>query len=351
MRNLLRLLVGVVLALGSSVAAGEFPALPEEQKVRLRQAFHLAEQLGPAVWPGFDGRQAPVLLIVEETEYLLNREQAPEGFAAVPGDAFNELPVFARRRTFAPNLQASFPAIGTETVVVGTAEQTKLSPTAWTVIVAHELFHVFQAAHGLNEKILALGIGPPGDPSWHLNFPFPYQDRDVQYAMHLLGYALYRTVILPNDEKTATVTYDARTAYEALSNLIHLLELRYRDPRQVNYLRYQTGKEGVARYVEYRLAERAAQDNYQPLPEFAAAEGFIPYAKLWEEKYSSQLLLIKNAGRVSRNRVEFYGLGHGLALTLNRVDPGWKARYFEPGVWLDDLLRAALDIPEPEATE
>ena len=46
---------------------------------------------------------------------------------------------------------------------------------------------------------------------------------------------------------------------------------------------------------------------------------------------------------MSRSRLEFYSLGLGVALTLDRLDPSWKARYFEPGVWSDDLLREALD--------
>jgi hypothetical protein len=32
----------------------------------------------------------------------------------------------------------------------------------------------------------------------------------------------------------------------------------------------------------------------------------------------------------------------GKALALDRVSPGWKEKYFVPGVWLDDLLAAAV---------
>lgn len=347
MRTMLRLFAGLLLTATGTAAAEAFPPLPDVHKVRLREAFHLVETLGPTVWPEFDGRGAPVLLIAGETEYLLNQDEAPGGFAPIANDDFNGRPVFARPRTLAPNLRAAFPAIGKETVVVGTAEQTELSPTAWTVIVGHELFHVYQDRRGLNKKIRSLAIGPADDANWHLNFPFPYQDRDVQYAMHLLGYSLYRTVTLPGDADKSEVSYDARTAYEALSNLLTLLENRYRDPRQANYLRFQTMSEGVARYVEYRLARQAALSDYQPQADFAAAPGVVSYQELWRQKYETQLFLIKHAGRVSRSRTEFYGLGHGLAMVLDRTDPSWVDCYFDPGVWLDTLLKASLGIPEP----
>ncbi|MGH9861814.1 MAG: hypothetical protein ACRD35_00145 [Candidatus Acidiferrales bacterium] len=318
-------------------ATPPFQPLPEEQKLCLREAFHLAQLLGPVVWPSFDGHDVPVLLIMGETEYLLNRNEAPSGFIAVQGDQFKQRPVFARPRVFPPNLQASFPAIGTETVVVGTAEQSGLSPAAWVLIVTHEFFHVFQAAHGLNAKIMALAIGAPEDSDWHLNFPFPYDDADVSTALHLLGDALYRAVA-----KGEPNLSPAKTAQEALSNLIRVLELTTNDPRHANYLRYQTGKEGVARYVEYRLAERASHSDYQPLPEFTTLPGVKPYAAVWNESYASQLEQLWDVGRVNRKRVDFYCLGQGLALLLDRFDARWKSRYFEPGVWLDDLMKGAV---------
>jgi hypothetical protein len=33
----------------------------------------------------------------------------------------------------------------------------------------------------------------------------------------------------------------------------------------------------------------------------------------------------------------------GKALALDKVYPAWKTQYFVAGVWLDDLLKAALE--------
>ena len=341
-------LVAVVLGLAFSGGTfGDAPPLAEVQRIRLEEAFHLVERLGQRVWPEFEADGAPVLLIAGKTEYVLNQERAPRGFSAVAGDRFRNRPVFARPAERSPQLLATFPIDGISTVVIGTAEQTDRSPTTWVLTVAHELFHVFQAGRGMNAKIAALEIGPPEDPMWHLEFPFPYEDPDVQRAMHLLGYNLYRTA-RPGADDPSSIAYDARTSYEALGNLFLLLDLRYNDDRNANYLRYQTAKEGVARYFEYRIAEEAAGSGYRPLESFARSEGFVPYREVWEDRYASELNQIKHAGRVSRSRLEFYSLGLGLALTLDRLDADWKSRYFEAEVWVDDLLH---DAAAPESAQ
>jgi len=37
----------------------------------------------------------------------------------------------------------------------------------------------------------------------------------------------------------------------------------------------------------------------------------------------------------------FYYTGMAQAVLLDRLDPDWKGRLFEPGVWLEDLLSDA----------
>lgn len=105
-------------------------------------------------------------------------------------------------------------------------------------------------------------------------------------------------------------------------------------------MRYQIANEGVARYFEYRMARLAAQGEYRPLATFA--DSAEPYKEAWDGRYSRQPYLIKHAGHVSRSRVEFYAIGHGMALLLDRVQPDWKQSYFEEGVWMEDLLRVKL---------
>ncbi len=38
----------------------------------------------------------------------------------------------------------------------------------------------------------------------------------------------------------------------------------------------------------------------------------------------------------------FYYTGFAQGVLLDRLDPDWKSQAFEPGVWLEDLLRQAV---------
>ena len=344
MKHAQSLLVCILLAGSLSIQAAQHPPLPDQHRIELLEAFRLAAELGPQIWPGFELGQPPVLLIVGETEYLLNRDKAPDNFAKQEGQRFNSAPIFARPRQMSPAMTAAFPALGdgVDTVVVGTPQQTQRTPAGWTLMVAHELFHTFQGRRGLHQKITSLKIGPPEDSSWHLGFPFPYSEPDIENALHLLGYSIYRAASLPEDAAQNQLKYDSTVAKEAWHNLVRLLELRFGDDRYANYMRYQIAKEGVARYFEHQMAQLAAQGGYRPGAEFASSQEADPYRKIWDEVYSPQLYLIKHAGHVSRSRSEFYGLGHGMALLLDRLSPDWKERYFEPGVWMEDLLPVKL---------
>jgi thiol-disulfide isomerase/thioredoxin len=108
-----------------------------------------------------------------------------------------------------------------------------------------------------------------------------------------------------------------------------------------NYARFQEHDEGAGRYTEYRVAELASED-YEPTPEFAALEDFVPYARVWSEAYASSPFVIKHGGRAVRTRTLFYYTGMGKCLLLDRIGGDWKSRYFAPDVWLDDLIRDAV---------
>ena len=325
-------------------AATSHPPVPDAQLMLLEEAFHLTATLGEKVWPGFSGAGAPVLLVVDEVEYLLGVEKPPRGFELQPGREFLGVPVHARDRVLPGNLLATFPAVGFNVIVVGTPEATDRNPAHWVLTLAHEMFHILQGERGLDRRVLSLEIGKDGESDWHLNFPFPYEDPDVTNAMHILGFNLFRVATMPDTSATDGLGYEAATAGEALTNLFAILQWRSGDERAANYLRYQTTKEGVARYVEFRLAEAATGGFYEPTEAFLKEHGKQAYRKILESTYGMNMLYqIKHAGRVSRNRVEFYSLGLGLALVLDELGPDrWKEHYFEEGAWIDHLLEEAL---------
>lgn len=260
------------------------PQVSADHLSRLDDAFRFAKTLGPRVWPGFTAEESPIILIDGDHEFLLNSATGAEGFTETP-QRFRDKPVYVRARVFPPNLQASFPAIGRATVVIGTPEATKSDPAAWTITVLHELFHVFTFEHGEVEKVAALGIGPMNDARWQLSYPFPYADPRVAAAVRAAALA-------PSRESLA-----------AIAKLV--------SPKDYAYLKFVITKEGVARYFENRIGELAG------VPQHVASVG------------------------PTISRSDFYTLGLRVGLHLDQVSPDWKRHYFDSGVWLDDLLATA----------
>jgi len=74
---------------------------------------------------------------------------------------------------------------------MGSPEALKKSSGIWVITACHEMFHVFQAANDAEGKAAEVAIGPKGDSSWHLTFPFPYRDADAMRLIHLQGYLVW----------------------------------------------------------------------------------------------------------------------------------------------------------------
>jgi hypothetical protein len=70
----------------------------------------------------------------------------------------------------------------------------------------------------------------------------------------------------------------------------------------------------------------------------------MSYARLWEEVTHTNYWLMRTpSGDLGGDPTSFYGIGHGMAELLDAVNPTWKERYFDRGVWLDDLIAEAMD--------
>jgi hypothetical protein len=201
-----------------------------------------------------------------------------------------------------------------------------------------------QYERGSIGRVAALKIGPADDASWQLNFPFPYKDEDVLRLMHLQGYLAFLAARSPD---AAEVRYAAGAVAEAASVYRNVLDRLDSTGRSAKYSKFQEWSEGGAFYTEYKMAEAAAGPGYKPTAAFLDLPGARGYRALWEETYRGKVFLAKHAGRAARSRTAFYHLGLAKCLLLDRLDAGWKGRYFGPDGWLDDLLDAALRQPEP----
>ena len=324
--------------------------LPRAQLLVLREAFQLVNTVGNEVWPGWARSPMTVVIIDQDHEYLFNAPpdwQEAGGFERI-GQTFIGQPVFRRGRTLPQALRAAFPVGGIPAAVVGAWRPREESPNEWAVTLVHEWFHVLQMSRGEDVKVGALRIGEGVYPSLQLDYPFAYGDRDIGHAIHLLGSSLYdfwsRSRTLP---RAVQRTFVAETSWAALQNLETIVSLKYGDDAY-NYFRYQTWKEGVARYTQVHVSLLAAdfEDNgrFYQQPGFAALQGSMSYGRLWEEVTRTNYWLMRaSSGDQGGNPASFYGIGHGLAELLDALDPTWKERYFDQGVWLDTLIEEVMD--------
>lgn len=339
----------LLAGIGAIRAAGDEP--PAESRLAaadialIGEACRLVKTLGVEVWPDFERTDAPVLYIKGERQYAVGFPTPLEGFVPLEGVTVAGRAVQVAPRSFPPALAAAFPLQGIHAAVLGTPAVLELSPPQWVLKAAHEMFHVFQYRHGWLEKVASLEIGPRDQADWQLSFPFPYQDPDVARLMHLVSYPTYLAIEAPT---AADAVYNAGVAAEALAVLQGVLRSKTGDEKAWRYLLFQEATEGVAKYAERRMAEAAAAASNGPAAEFRALPGYAPYATVWVNDYVGQTFLVKHAGRVAKSRTEFYHLGLGRCLLLDRLDPRWKARYFDAGVWLPELLDRAVRL-QPES--
>lgn len=215
--------VGATLAgatpVGDNVAASAIPALPETDRVRIAEAFRIADALGQRVWPHWDEAPFAVLLVTPEHEFLIRHPSPTSDFTLVGEDALLKQKVWVRKRQFATDLLATFPAVaGVSTIVIGQAEATESKTSSrWVITLLHEHFHQYQDSRpGNDAAVNALGLAR-GDTTgmWMLNYPFPYADPKLGTQFQGLGRALVATL-------------DARGRKDFQAKLLSLLATRER---------------------------------------------------------------------------------------------------------------------------
>jgi hypothetical protein len=331
------------LALHGDAPVTSSPSLPDRDRILIQEAYNLWSSVAEGIWPGASKVGIPLLYVGTQSEYAIGFPKPLDGFTDSGVLDPHGRGVQVRVRTLSPDLAASFPVDGIPAVVMGTPEALGKSPAEWIVTSEHEMFHVFQAANGSFEKIASLEIGPRDDASWQLNFPFPYGDADVMKLIHLQGYLCW---LASTSTDADDASYNVAAALEAAAvDRSHLSQLTAGE-KAYRYSQLQQWSEGVAAYTEYKFAEAAALKGYRPTRAYADLPGFESYEEIWRRTYQWRPFLAKHAGRVAKTRDAFYHLGMAKALALDKVSPAWKAKYFSPGVWLDDLLAAPSQKPQ-----
>ena len=306
--------LAVFLSGASPESAG--PRIPEADRIRLAEAFRLAEAIGDGIWPGWSKVPFAVVLVTPETEFFLRHGAPPADAKDTGWDALLKSEVHARPRTFPPKLLATFPVEGISTVVVGQPENTNTtSASDWVVTLLHEHFHQLQETQpGYYGKVTALGLAR-GDQTgmWMLNFPFPYGAAPIGAAYRDAAQALRVALGGGDADPFLAARRRFRTSISG---------------DDLKYLDFQLWKEGVARYTQIRVARFAGSQRYTPSPSFAALSSFVPYATLASELSDTLLDELSKLALSEDGRTVVYPYGGGEALLLDRVRPCLRDQYF-----------------------
>ena len=303
----------------SGSLAQDKPALREIDRVRLAEAFAIADQLGDKVWKDWSKAPFAVLLVTPDHEFLIRHPKPSPDFVWVGHDALLKSDVYVRPRVNEQNLLATFPAIAgsrDSTIVIGQAENTaKKTSTPWVITLLHEHFHQLQNAQPTyypDVNALNLSRGDHGG-MWMLDFPFPYDSPDVQKQLSALAGLLVDALKDPG--KSAAYVAARRKLAQSLG------------ADDYKYFSFQLWQEGIARYTEYRIAGLAAK-RHKPSAAFLALPDYKPFKDVAEEIQSGTFLELDHLELAKARRVAFYPLGAGEGLLLDAVKPGWQQRYF-----------------------
>ena len=306
------------------IVAQAKPSIPEIDRLRLAEAFRLADSVGNRVWKDWNKAPFAVLLVTQENEFLLRHPTPSADFSRLGYDSLLKSDVYYRKRTQPTHFLATFPAIKgsmVSTIVVGQAENTiARTSTPWVVTLLHEHFHQLQNSQpSYYADVNSLNLSH-GDQSgmWMLNFAFPYDKKEVQDQFAVLGKLLVETIQATKSDlpKKLASYLRARQAFQQMLA-----------PDEFRYFSFQLWQEGIARYTEYQVAKLAAE-TFKASKAFRALKDYVSFAQTADSiraRIFKQLLTQKLAD--SRREV-VYPFGAGEGLLLDVVNPRWKSRYF-----------------------
>ncbi len=303
-----------------------------EDKLRIRVAFEISNDLGDSVWKNWNTSPFAILLVTNDNEYLMNLENPSEDFRPAGFDSVTGSNIYTRARQFSINFLATFPAVnGISTIVVGQPENTSRQSLDWIVTVLHEHFHQLQSSQpDYYSSVDSLELaGDDKSGMWMLNYNFPYKDRTVSDQYKILTLSAKKTFLSIDKQDFELNLNDYISEREKFKSLLN--------KKDYDYFSFQIWQEGIARYTEIKIAE-LMKIYYISSPELTALEDYIPLDSFYT-KIVEKLLEKADTQNLNENKRDcFYTLGALEGLILDKANPGWRDNYFKEKFYIEKLF-------------
>lgn len=314
------------------VYSQELPKIRTEDRIRIAEAVSLNNELVESVWKNWSKTEFSILLVDSNYEFLIYNSSPSGDFKSLYYDSLLKSDIYYRPRQFQENFRATFPAVNNiATVVIGIPEKTNKSSTDWVITLLHEHFHQYQMSQtDYFESVNALELSH-GDKTgmWMLNYDFPYSVDSVNDEFNILCKNLVETIGSLDSEN---FMIKAKGYYEERNRFTGMLK-----SDDYKYFSFQLWQEGIARYIELKIAQNAAE-NYLPSNEMQSLHDYTSY-KYEAEKINSGIL--KNLRELTLSyykRIAFYYIGAGEAILLDKINPVWKDKYFSNKFYLENYI-------------
>ena len=362
--------VSALINLNRPTRSASPDSLSAAEQARLAESFHVRETLGDAVWPGWGAADIPVIAYNEANAFLVglpdpadgwikatqtqprggpweatagtiegrpvyrqplaSLDETPQSFAVLVGDRWvASLTTMEWMRVELGNqLHNDLPPVVNRvfpySLMTG---QLVSSSDHFISLIAHEAFHAFQGAMA-PERLAEAELAAARENA------YPWDDAALESAWKAELDLLAEAVAAPPEEAAdyARAFLSLRAERRGAAGLPATL---------ADYERQREWLEGLGRYAELGIWRAASVSaDYRPVAAMTKDPEFEAYRN-YEKRLGRELGQFgRMADDVGDGR--FYYSGYAQAVLLDRLDSGWKARAFQPGVFLEDLLAEAV---------
>jgi len=299
------------------VLAGPSIGAPQESKTddrvsearsreiaRVREAYHLTDRFGEAIWPGFNLREIPILVNVDDREELLfGHPQPPEGFQVLEGHEIEGEPIHVRAPVTFSFVGTAMDIGGVQTSLVTPFRMREPGTEHYLATLVHESFHAYQ--QGFRGYWAAGNSNEPYDPAYCASTGI--ESRILDAALR---------------------TDSAEERDGLLRQFVAVRRARLAGLEEIDVTREFENEflEGTATYAQTRLLKLLADAKgvhpvgTTPDPEYSGfSDAEVMYAKLRNE------ISKPRSGRFDNHHAIYFN-GLGICLLLDEVLPGWKTK-------------------------